>query len=240
VGEMAWRIGQPVSFTEVSGGRLRPDEPVLDGEWLDRQLAAGKSVIANGRLDDGDQSFDHFMTVVGRTDNGKYVINDPWTNRQLEYSNGQLKHFLQGNSVHGGAMMAIGGDQGFRISEPVQHMPGSKPGTAVPPGSKPPATANPPGPSVPQSSPPPPAAPSAPVPGTPRSAPDPQPAPAPEPGVLTPVATVKVKNPAGYRSTRVPAAPMPETAPFRPLQPRAVAPVTASQLALKARQPIAV
>ena len=73
-------------------------------------------VIANGRLEDKGQSFDHFMAVVGRNTNGNYVVNDPWTNRQLEYTGDQLRDFLAGNSMNGGAMMGhVVGD----LDEPV-------------------------------------------------------------------------------------------------------------------------
>ncbi|HVE82387.1 MAG TPA: pentapeptide repeat-containing protein, partial [Myxococcales bacterium] len=248
VAEMAWSMGQPVSVTEVRGGELRPKDPALDKEWLDRQLAAGKSVIANGRLEDGTQSFDHYMAVVGRTKGGNYVVNDPWTNRQLQYTPDQLRSYLENNSQYGGAMMAIGGDQGYKLSPAAAPTPRADPSAPATPGSTPqgdpsapagptPGTpqAAPTAPATPRSAPPPaaPTAPAAPVVRTPTAAPS-----APSGPIATPQAKPLTASPRGVIQPRpVMVAPKPETAPYRPL---AAPALKASQYAIQARQPIAV
>jgi len=242
VGEMAWSMGQPISMTEVRGGALRPTDPTFDQEWVNRQLAAGKTVIANGRLEDQGQSFDHYMAVVGRSTNGNYVVNDPWTNRQLEYTGDQLHDFLAGNSQYGGAMLAIGGDPGYRIAAPVELSPDPRRTPGPPSPSNAPVSPDPqqsPSPVVTPSSTPP-AVPSAPVVGSPRPAPVPQagPAPAPVPvavpqaapvprapvPVAIPVATVRsaqVRSPVTAPSMKpqsISVAPLPDIAPFRPFK----------------------
>jgi uncharacterized protein YjbI with pentapeptide repeats len=221
--EMAWSMGQPVSVTEVRGGDLRPQDPAFDQEWMDRQLAAGKSVLANGRHEEGTESFDHFVAVVGKSGKGDYVVNDPWTGKQAEWSGKELQSFLAGNSQYGGAMMAIGGDKGYQV--PAWQAPQPSP-------------FGPQGPQGPQAGPQPsPSTPASPTP-TPRSNPDPTPrpaTPAPAPGVpIVRPLSAPISTP--VRPIRPATLPKPETAPFRPL----TAAQTAARLALQARQPIAV
>lgn len=98
---MANQIGMPVDRSEVS-------YPGFDAAWLDKQLEAGKAVIANGALETPEGPSGHFIVVTGKDAEGNYLINDPLSadNRSLDAEG--LQAFLQRNPFHQGASIAVG------------------------------------------------------------------------------------------------------------------------------------
>jgi hypothetical protein len=77
----------------------------LDTDFYDQVLQQGGSLIANGAYFIGDELAGHFVAVTGKTQEGKYVVNDPLQGR-LEWTPAQLNLFLRANQINGGVSIA--------------------------------------------------------------------------------------------------------------------------------------
>lgn len=71
-------------------------------EYYDSVLAQGGSVVANGALERDGELFGHYVTVSAKTDDGRYMVNDPWNNETVFMSAAQLDTYLKSNPVNGG------------------------------------------------------------------------------------------------------------------------------------------
>jgi hypothetical protein len=78
----------------------------LNRSFYDQVLGQGGSVIANGGYYIGDQLAGHFVTIAGKTEGGKYVVNDPLQGR-VEWSPYELNSFLKGNPNNGGISIGV-------------------------------------------------------------------------------------------------------------------------------------
>jgi hypothetical protein len=104
---MAQAMGQPA---EIKG--LPETSPQNFLSWVDSSLKSGKSIVANGDFNSqpgrtGAPS-GHYIDVVGKDDNGNYIIRDPWDQSQTRMTPQQLLTYLKNNPVNHGYAVAVG------------------------------------------------------------------------------------------------------------------------------------
>lgn len=103
-----------VKFDQNFDPKARNNGSSFDQGWLDNQLAAGKSVVANGAFmvenpKTGEQELSgHYVTVAGKNADGTYAVVDPWDGKAKNMTAAQLERFIEANDVNGGVMLAIG------------------------------------------------------------------------------------------------------------------------------------
>lgn len=101
-----------IGMADALGDKVKKDDvkyPGFDQGWMDKELADGKAVVANGALEDKKGVFGHYILVTGKDEKGDYKVNDPWDAHHNRMTGQELKAFLEKNPVHHGASVAIDG-----------------------------------------------------------------------------------------------------------------------------------
>lgn len=87
------------------------DDPKGLGD-LDKALAEGKMVIANGDYyatgvegRDGSRSSGHFCVVTGKDAQGNYLVNDPWKGEAVKFSREAMQNFFSEHKLNGGLVI---------------------------------------------------------------------------------------------------------------------------------------
>ncbi len=87
------------------------DDPKGLGD-LDKALAEGKMVIANGDYyatgvegRDGSRSSGHFCVVTGKDAQGNYLVNDPWKGEPVKFSREAMQNFFSEHKLNGGLVI---------------------------------------------------------------------------------------------------------------------------------------
>lgn len=120
------------------------DDPKGLGD-LDKALAEGKMVIANGDYyatgvegRNGNLSSGHFCVVTGKDAQGNYLINDPWKGEPVKFSREAMQNFFSEHKLKGGLVIVEKPGAGAAATTP-----GGKPAPAG--GTLPPYALNAPG-----------------------------------------------------------------------------------------------
>lgn len=102
-----------VAMAQAMGATAEINGPKADLNWIDQQLAAGKSIVANGDYYSepghfGNGPSGHYLDVVGKSADGNYIIRDPMDQGLTTMSPAELTTFINNNPVNGGFCVAIG------------------------------------------------------------------------------------------------------------------------------------